>query len=179
MALGRAVAQQQKLSTLHRTLAVAQMAAVDLPHQLAHLLQLIPQLLHQLPHGGGRLGRGAALHPGVIQRQGTEIDGLALVQPLLQSRAVVEQVVAGLEPVVGGGHHLLLVLAKQLQHLLRGTVAGQPVDVVADGGVEPPERAVQLGQVGGYLPQHVLIGGGFGADSPPAAARLYTACRCR
>ena len=67
-ALRRAVAQQQKLCPLHRPLAVADMAGVDLLHQGAHLFQRIPLLLDEGTHPGCSLAGGAALHPGVIQR---------------------------------------------------------------------------------------------------------------
>ena len=107
---------------------------------------------------GGGLARGAALHPGVIQRQLGQVVRLAVVQSLFEEGAVVEQVVAGLEAVVGGRHHLFFVLVEKLQHLLRGAVAGEAVDVVADGGVEGAEGLVQRLKVAGYLPQDVLVG---------------------
>ena len=107
--------------------------------------------------GAASLG-GAALYPGVVQRQLGQVVGLAVVQPFFEEGAVVEEVVAGLEAVVGRSHHLLLVLVEQLQHLLRGAVAGEAVDVVADGGVEGAERAVQRLKVACHLPQHVFVG---------------------
>ena len=94
------------------------------------------------------LVRGAALHPGVIQRQLGQVVLLAVVQLFFQIGAVVEQVVAGLEAVVSRRHHLFLVLVEQFQHLLRGAVAGEPVDIVADGGIERPEGLVQRFEVG-------------------------------
>ena len=156
-ALRRAVAQQQELRPLHRPLAVADVARVDLLHQVAHLFQRVPLLLDQGTDGGGRLVGGTALHAGVIQRQLGQEVRLALVQPLFEVGAVIEEVVAGLEAVVSRRHHLFLILVKQLQHLLRGAVAGEPVDVVADGGVQRPEGLVQRVEVGRHLPQHVLV----------------------
>ena len=67
-ALRRAVAQQQKLCPLHRALAVADVAGVDLLHQGAHLFQRVPLLLDEGTHPGRSLAGGAALHPGVVQR---------------------------------------------------------------------------------------------------------------
>ena len=60
--------------------------------------------------------------------------------------------------MVGGRHHLFFVLVEKLQHLLRGAVAGEAVDVVADGGIEGAEGLVQRLKVAGYLPQDVLVG---------------------
>ena len=60
--------------------------------------------------------------------------------------------------MVGRRHHLFLVLVEQFQHLLRGAVAGEPVDVVADGRIERPQGFVQHFQVGIHLPQNVLVG---------------------
>ena len=60
--------------------------------------------------------------------------------------------------MVGGGHHLFFVLVEKLQDFLRGAVAGEAVDVVADGGVEGAEGLVQRLKVAGYLPQDVLVG---------------------
>ena len=60
--------------------------------------------------------------------------------------------------MVSRRHHLFFVLVEQLQHLLRGAVAGEPVDVVADGRIERPQRFVQRFQIGSHLPQHILVG---------------------
>ena len=89
---------------------------------------------------------------------------LAVVQLLFQISAVVEQVIAGLEAVVSGGHHLFLVLVEELQHLLRGAVAGEPVDIMPDGCVQRPQGLVQCFQIGGHLPQNILIGALFLPD---------------
>ena len=163
-ALGRAVAQQQELRPLDGPLAVADVAGVDLPDEGAHLFQRIPQLLDEGTHGRGGFAGGTALHPGVIQRQPGQVFCLAVVQLLLQIGTVVEQVIAGLEAVVSGGHHLFLVLVEELQHLLRGAVAGEPVDIMPDGCVQRPQGLVQCFQIRGHLPQNILIGALFLPD---------------
>ena len=140
------------------------MALVDLAHQGAHLFQRIPQFLDEGTHGRGGFAGGTALHPGVIQRQPGQVLCLAVVQLLFQISAVVEQVIAGLEAVVSGGHHLFLVLVEELQHLLRGAVAGEPVDIMPDGCVQRPQGLVQCFQIGGHLPQNILIGALFLPD---------------
>ena len=168
-ALRRAVAQQQELCPLHSPLAVADVACIDLAHEQAHLFQRVPLLLDECTHSRCRFVRGTALHPGIIKGQLRQVVLLAVVQLLFQIGAVVEQVVAGLEAVVGRRHHLFLVLVEQFQHLLRGAVAGEPVDVVADGGVERPEGTVQRVKVCVHLPQNVLIGAFF---LPDAAQQL-------
>ena len=140
------------------------MALVDLAHQGAHLFQRISQFLDEGTHGRGGLAGGTALHPSVIQRQPGQVLCLAVVQLLFQISAVIEQVIAGLEAVVGGGHHLFLVLVEELQHLLRGAVAGEPVDIMPDGGVQRPQGLVQCFQIGGHLPQNILIGALFPPD---------------
>ena len=164
-ALGGAVAQQQELCPLHRPLAVTDVAGVDLPDEGAHLFQRVPLLLDEGTHPGCCLTGGTALHPGIIQGQLGQIILLAGIQPFFQISAVIEQVVAGLEAVVGRRHHLFLVLVEQFQHLLRGAVAGEPVDVVADGRIERPQGAVQGFQVGSHLPQNVLVGAFLLPDS--------------
>lgn len=154
-------AQQQELCPLHGPLAVADVAGVDLAHEQAHLFQRVPLLLQQGFHPGRSLVWSAALHPGIVQRQPGQLVFLAVVQLLFQISTVVEQVIAGLEAVVSGGHHFFLVLVEELQHLLRGTVAGEPVDIMPDGCVQRPQGLVQCFQIGGHLPQNILIGALF------------------
>ena len=119
------------------------------------------------PHRGQRgLAGGTALHPGIIQRQLGQVLVLALVQPLFEVGAVIEEVITGLEAVVRRRHHLFLILVKQLQHFLRGAVAGKTVDVMPDGRVEGPQGSVQRFQVGRHLVQDILVGALFFPDAP-------------
>ena len=69
-------------------------------------------------------------------------------------------------------HHLFLVLVEQFQHLLRGAVMGQAVDVMPDGSVEGTQRLVQSFKVCRHLPQHVLVRAFFLPDAAQQLPRL-------
>ena len=69
-------------------------------------------------------------------------------------------------------HHLFLVLIEQFQHLLRGAVMGQAVDIMPDGSVEGAQGLVQSFKVCRHLPQHVLVGAFFLPDAAQQLPRL-------
>ncbi len=69
-------------------------------------------------------------------------------------------------------HHLFLVLIEQFQHLLRGAVTGQAVDIMPDGSVEGAQGLVQRFKVCRHLPQHVLVGAFFLPDAAQQLPRL-------
>ena len=69
-------------------------------------------------------------------------------------------------------HHLFLVLVEQFQHLLRGAVMGQAVDIMPDGSVERAQGLVQSFKVCRHLPQHVLVGAFFLPDAAQQLPRL-------
>ena len=69
-------------------------------------------------------------------------------------------------------HHLFLVLVEQFQHLLRGAVMGQAVDVMPDGSVEGAQGLVQSFKVCRHLPQHVFVGAFFLPDAAQQLPRL-------
>ena len=74
--------------------------------------------------------------------------------------------------MVGCRHNFFLVLVEQFQHLLRGAVMGQAVDIMPDGSVEGAQGLVQSFKVCRHLPQHVLVGAFFLPDAAQQLPRL-------
>ena len=140
--LSRSVRQQHKLSPLHGPLAVGHMVAVDFTNEVMHDIQFISYSLNQPAHRNGALCLIHSLYPAIVGSQRTDIPSLTIVQTIQNFCAIIKKIIAGFKTVICRNDDFLLILLKQVQHFLRCSVSGQPINVRSDRGVELSKRGI-------------------------------------